>query len=306
MNNDHTAPHSASAGPDHEMTVSVNAAITAALQAGAEIMQIYSREFSVEEKADRSPLTEADTRAHTEIDAVLAAWTPSIPILSEEGASIPVAERRRWQRYWLVDPLDGTKEFIKKNDEFTVNIALMETNAADTAAPAAGVVFVPATGILYVGVVWKGAWSIKVEPEGTALAGPGAPAKPDLTHIAKHGTPLPAVLEYIDRPFTVVASRSHLSSETQAYIDALRADHSDLELISAGSSIKICRVAEGSADEYPRFAPTMEWDTAAGDAVARAAGCEVLAWDAQAAAPAGPLTYNKNDLHNPWFLVRRR
>ncbi|MEX2442757.1 MAG: inositol monophosphatase family protein [Alkalispirochaeta sp.] len=309
----------------------LDAAITAALRAGAEIMHIYAREFSVEEKEDRSPLTEADTRAHTEIDAVLADRTPEIPILSEEGASIPAAERQVWQRYWLVDPLDGTKEFIKKNDEFTVNIALMAApdapaapapagtapgsgvGSAGTAAPAAGVVFVPATGILYVGVVGKGAWSIKVEPDGTTLTGSGARATPDLSHIAKHGTPLPAVLEYADRPFTVVASRSHLSPETQAYIDTLRADHPDLELLSAGSSIKICRVAEGSADEYPRFAPTMEWDTAAGDAVARAAGCEVLAWDAQggqaggpAGAHAGPLTYNKQDLHNPWFLVRRR
>ncbi|MFW5826909.1 MAG: 3'(2'),5'-bisphosphate nucleotidase CysQ family protein [Alkalispirochaeta sp.] len=331
--------------PDQPPAHDIDAAIAAVLQAGAEIMQIYARKFSVEEKEDRSPLTEADTRAHSEIDAVLAVCTPSIPILSEEGATIPAAERRRWQRYWLVDPLDGTKEFIKKNGEFTVNIALMETRSTDigassigpsgvgssgTATPAAGVVFVPATGILYVGVVGNGAWKIKVEPDGTARAGAGTPvappAPPTLAHIAKHGTPLPSVLEYADRNFTVVASRSHLSAETEAYIDTLRTDHPHLELLSAGSSIKICRVAEGSADEYPRFAPTMEWDTAAGDAVARAAGCEVLAWDADggppnspasagpAAAPvgahigspAGPLTYNKDDLHNPWFLVRRR
>ncbi|HKK48305.1 MAG TPA: 3'(2'),5'-bisphosphate nucleotidase CysQ [Alkalispirochaeta sp.] len=300
----------------------IDAAIAAVLQAGAEIMPIYAREFSVEEKEDRSPLTEADTRAHTEIAAVLAVRTPSIPILSEEGATIPAAERQGWQRYWLVDPLDGTKEFIKKNDEFTVNIALMETRsdgmgASGTATPTGGVVYVPATRILYVGVVGNGAWSIKVEPEGTARAGAGTPAPPTLAHIAKHGTPLPSVLEYADRNFTVVASRSHLSAATEAYIETLRADHPYLELLSAGSSIKICRVAEGSADEYPRFAPTMEWDTAAGDAVARAAGCEVLAWDAEggamagpteagAGAPAGPLTYNKEDLHNPWFLVRRR
>lgn len=324
MNTDQNPAHSAHEHrPQPASTTAtaeeLDAAIAAALRAGAEIMQIYSREFSVEEKEDRSPLTEADTRAHTEIDAVLAVRTPSIPILSEEGASIPAAERQEWQRYWLVDPLDGTKEFIKKNDEFTVNIALMAVAGAPagTATPAAGVLYVPATGILYVGVVGKGAWSIKVEPDGTALAGSGAPAMPDLAHIAKHGTPLPSVLEYADREFTVVASRSHLSPETQAYIDTLRRDHPHLELLSAGSSIKICRVAEGSADEYPRFAPTMEWDTAAGDAVARAAGCEVLAWDAEggpqagpagarAGAPAGPLTYNKEDLHNPWFIVRRR
>ncbi len=324
MNTDRNPAHPAHAGDGHE----INAAIAAALGAGAEIMQIYAREFSVEEKEDRSPLTEADTRAHTEIEAVLSERTPEIPILSEEGASIPAAERQAWQRYWLVDPLDGTKEFIKKNDEFTVNIALMAAAdaPAGTATPAAGVVYVPATGILYVGVVGKGAWKIKVEPDGTALAGAGTsvtpPATPNLAHIAKHGTPLPSVLEYADREFTVVASRSHLSPETQAYIDTLRGDHPHLELLSAGSSIKICRVAEGSADEYPRFAPTMEWDTAAGDAVARAAGCEVLAWDAQggpqagpatagltgadAGGPTGPLTYNKEDLHNPWFLVRRR
>lgn len=298
------------------MNDEMNAAITAVLKAGRAIMEIYAREFSVEEKEDRSPLTEADTRAHGIIETVLREATPEIPILSEEGAGVAVSQRQTWDRYWLVDPLDGTKEFIKKNDEFTVNIALMtaapvstEFNTVATEAPVrptAGVVYVPATGVLYVGVEGQGAWRVR---EGSAFSTPGA-GTIRLSDVMKHGEALPAVLDYADRPFTVVASRSHLSPETEAYVSGLRRDHSDLEMVSAGSSLKICRVAEGSADEYPRFAPTMEWDTAAGDAVARAAGCQVLQWDPTArngqGAVAGDMVYNKDNLLNPWFLVRRR
>ena len=245
-------------------------AIEAALEAGKEIMSIYldpKQDFGIEKKADNSPLTLADKAAHNCIVRYLS--QTNIPILSEEGAHLPFEERKTWDRLWAVDPLDGTKEFIKKNGEFTVNIALVEGGS-----PILGVIYVPAQDVLYSGIVGKGAWK-GVEEEREALP---------LTK-EKEG-------------FVVVASRSHLSPETEEYINQLRQKYDKVQLISSGSSLKICLVAEGSADVYPRFAPTMEWDTAAGDAIARAAGRMVVD-----ASSNQPLTYNKPDLHNPWFIV---
>lgn len=245
-------------------------AVRAALEAGDEIMRIYedpSQDFGIERKADNSPLTLADKAAHNTIVRHLAAT--DIPILSEEGAHLPYEKRRHWQRLWVVDPLDGTKEFIKKNGEFTVNIALVENGV-----PVLGAIYVPVQEVLYAGIVGLGACR---ETENSRQSLPC-----DLSH----------------EGFVVVASRSHLSPETEAYIDGLRAEHDDVRMVSSGSSLKICLVAEGAADVYPRFAPTMEWDTAAGDAIARAAGCQVL--DAETRQP---LVYNKEDLHNPWFIV---
>lgn len=233
-------------------------AIRAAIEAGQDIMAIYddpAADFEVERKADNSPLTRADKAAHARIVSYLE--PTGIPVLSEEGAHLPYSIRRNWDRLWIVDPLDGTKEFIKRNGEFTVNIALVENG-------------VPVLGVIYV------------------------PVKQQLYHSKME------MKEVAPRPFTVVASRSHLSPETAAFIEELRKEHPDLELISSGSSLKICLVAEGKADIYPRHAPTMEWDTAAGDAIARAAGCIVM--DAQTGTP---LVYNKEDLHNPWFIVSR-
>ena len=266
-------------------------AVDASLAAGREVMDVYRREYTVTEKDDRSPLTEADTRSHQVIARRLEKYTPEIPVLSEEGAHMPWHDRRSWGAYWIVDPLDGTKEFIRQNGEFTVNIALMVAEGT----PALGVVYAPALGSLYTGIVGEGAYRYDRVPVGSA--GPGS-----------ERIMLPQESMIRARPHTVVASRSHMSPETEAFVAERRREHPDLVQISSGSSLKICRVAEGSADEYPRFAPTMEWDTAAGDAVARAAGCEVLQWDAGGPAgggPAGPLRYNKEDLHNPWFLVRR-
>jgi 3'(2'), 5'-bisphosphate nucleotidase len=268
-------------------------AIAAAVEASREVMEVYGRDFSVEEKQDSSPLTEADTRSHQAIENRLSRAPGALPVLSEEGAQIPHGERSNWARFWMVDPLDGTKEFIKKNGEFTVNIALMERDAEGGATPVAGVVYAPYLRELFVGEAGIGAFRLRREPKDEV---------PDLGELVAAGERLPAPEG--DRPYTIVASRSHLSPETQAFIDERREEHPDLETISAGSSLKICRVAEGVADEYPRFAPTMEWDTAAGDAVARAAGCQVIAWDSEAG-ESGPLRYNKADLHNPWFLVRR-
>lgn len=277
----------------------LTAAVRAVLLAGDEILQVYHRDIQVTEKEDRSPLTEADTRGHDAIMQELTRATPDIPVLSEEGATIPYETRHNWQRYWLVDPLDGTKEFIKRNGEFTVNIALMATKdgkEANVATPIAGVVFVPATRTLYAGHTETGAWR---------LDGATAATVSSFQDILARGTPLPAGEDRGNRPYTIVASRSHMSPATHQFVEDRRRTYPDLSLITAGSSIKICRVAEGSADEYPRFAPTMEWDTAAGDAVARAAGCQVLQWNHDTNTPAGPLVYNKQDLHNPWFLVRR-
>ena len=245
-------------------------AIEAALEAGKEIMGIYldpKQDFGIEKKADNSPLTLADKAAHNCIVRYLN--QTNIPILSEEGAHLSFEERKTWDRLWVVDPLDGTKEFIKKNGEFTVNIALVEGGS-----PVLGVIYVPAQGVLYSGIVGKGAWKgVGEEREALPLSK------------KKEG-------------FVVVASRSHLSPETEEYLNQLRQKHDKVQLISSGSSLKICLVAEGSADVYPRFAPTMEWDTAAGDAIARAAGRMVVD-----ASSNQPLTYNKPDLHNPWFIV---
>lgn len=242
----------------------------AALEAGAEIMRIYtdpSQDFGIEKKSDNSPLTLADKSAHLCIMRHLR--DTGIPILSEEGQHLPYAERREWKRLWVVDPLDGTKEFIKKNGEFTVNIALVEEGV-----PVLGVIYIPVSGILYYGIVGEGAWKQK----------------------DKKNIQIPVLREHTG--YVVVASRSHMTPETETYIEEAKRKHTHVELVSSGSSIKICLVAEGVADSYPRFAPTMEWDTAAGDAIARAAGKKVV--NVQTGSP---LFYNKENLHNPWFLV---
>ena len=224
------------------------------------------------------------------------AATP-IPVLSEEGRHLPYEERCGWDCLWVVDPLDGTKEFIKKNGEFTVNVALVRQGA-----PVLGVVYVPATRVLYYGIVGEGAWKCTVPaleanlPEADSLAAFLSQGAPSAGTSPFGGEPLPT--DQGHDTFTVVASRSHMSPETQAYIQEMERVHGQVRTVSSGSSIKICLVAEGVADAYPRFAPTMEWDTAAGDAVARAAGRAVTN-----AENGKPLLYNKPDLLNPWFLV---
>ncbi|TVR93372.1 MAG: 3'(2'),5'-bisphosphate nucleotidase [Spirochaetaceae bacterium] len=281
-------------------------ALRAAVAAGFEILDVYAKDFEVDFKADDTPLTEADRRAHTVISRMLgaaaagssaapagAAAAPAVlPILSEEAAHQPFAEREGWGAFWLVDPLDGTKEFVKRNGEFTVNIALVEKGE-----PIMGVVYAPHLGELYWGGIGLGAFKLRNNSPSRfhVMAESGT--------LTNHGTALPdpaagRTRSGAPRPFTVVASRSHMSPETEAYVQAQRAEHPELQLVSAGSALKLCLVAEGSAELYPRFAPTMEWDTGAGHAVAVAAGCSV---DEH---PAGtPLRYNKENLVNPWFLV---
>lgn len=273
-------------------------ALLASLEAGEEIMRIYTdpkQDFGIERKADNSPLTLADKASHRVIMNYLAA-TP-IPVLSEEGRHLPYEERSGWDCLWVVDPLDGTKEFIKKNGEFTVNVALVQQGA-----PVLGVVYVPATRVLYYGIVGEGAWKCTVPalgsglPEADSLAAFLSQGAPSDDKAPFGGEQLP--VERGHDVFTVVASRSHMSPETQAYIQEMERVHGQVRTVSSGSSIKICLVAEGVADAYPRYAPTMEWDTAAGDAVARAAGRAV-----RNAENGKPLLYNKPDLLNPWFLV---
>lgn len=259
-------------------------AIRAAIDAGKAIMDIYNdpaADFGIEQKADNSPLTKADKAAHKIISNLLSV-TP-FPILSEEGADIPYKERKKWQTFWLVDPLDGTKEFIKRNGEFTVNIALIEKGVPD-----AGVIYVPVRRELYFGSLNEGAFKASdIDYEH----------QPTLEEIRTKARRMPVTP--LHQGLVVVASRSHMTEETRMYIDNLRKQGIPVTLISSGSSLKICLVAEGSADIYPRFAPTMEWDTAAGHAIVKAAGCEIYHIDEKT-----PLRYNKEDLHNPWFIVK--
>jgi 3'(2'), 5'-bisphosphate nucleotidase len=255
-------------------------AIQAAHNAGKSIMNVYETDFSVEHKKDESPLTLADSKAHDEIISKLK--STGIPVLSEEGKEIPFEERKAWKRLWIVDPLDGTKEFVKRNGEFTVNIALIENNY-----PKLGVIYVPVTGHLYFGEVGDGAWftdkvdNMAIESWSTLLA-----LSSSLPRYEKPGNKI-----------RVVASRSHMSPETESFIRE-KEKHSEVELVSMGSSLKICLVAEGKADIYPRFAPTMEWDTAAGQAIAEAAGKTFIDWNT-----GERMKYNRENLLNNWFLV---
>jgi 3'(2'), 5'-bisphosphate nucleotidase len=262
------------------MEEQINIAITAALRAGQEILDVYNTaDFQVEMKSDNSPLTIADKRSHEAIVKELD--NTDVPVLSEEGKQLDYSERGNWTWLWVVDPLDGTKEFIKRNGEFTVNIALV--NGQD---PVAGVIYVPVTGTLYVGLVGKGAYMMDT------------PTDADVTwdSLQNNGTSIP---QNPERAYTVVGSRSHMSAETEEFMNALKAEHGDVEILSRGSSLKLCMVAEGKADVYPRFAPTMEWDTAAGHAICAAAGFKVLKYPELT-----PLKYNKEDLLNPWFIVK--
>ncbi|MEC8663207.1 MAG: 3'(2'),5'-bisphosphate nucleotidase CysQ [Bacteroidota bacterium] len=258
----------------------INVALKASLEAGQAIMDIYeSDDVGVEYKEDASPLTRADRAAH---HVILRHLEPTgIPVLSEEGKHMPFEDRSQWDELWIVDPVDGTKEFIKRNGEFTVNIALVRQGRV-----AGGVVLAPVLGHAYVGVVGEGAWRLHVSA--------------DVDVDAAWNTRVSLPVNAGKRAFTVVASRSHMSPETQAYVEEAKSVHGEVNLISKGSSLKLCMVAEGTADAYPRFAPTMEWDTAAGQAVCEAAGCDVIDQNTGA-----PMRYNREDLLNAWFLVAR-
>ncbi len=254
--------------------------ISAAIEAGKAILEVYKTDFDVEFKDDSSPLTLADKNAHNVILKYLA--ETGIPVLSEEGKQISYNERKQWKTLWIVDPLDGTKEFVKRNGEFTVNIALVKNHI-----PVLGVVYAPVLDILYVGDETKGAYKIREASKKENLFG-------EMNE--QNRIPQEKQKDY----FGVVASRSHLTKETEDFIEKLKVKHQNIKIVSKGSSLKLCMVADGEADIYPRFAPTMEWDTAAGDAVVRASGGKVLIANSDE-----QVKYNKEDLLNPWFIVKR-
>jgi 3'(2'), 5'-bisphosphate nucleotidase len=259
--------------------------IQSALAAGRSIMQVYGGEnLVIKRKKDFSPLTLADQSAHEVIMQLLE--PEGIPVISEEGNQYDYAVRKSWDYFWLVDPLDGTKEFLKRNGEFTVNIALIKNNF-----PLIGVVYSPPAGHLYWGAPDHGAYL-------SGTSGFSEQINADLAQIKRLSERLPYRMERNN--YTVVASRSHINFETHNFIKRLKKDHKKVVTLSTGSSLKFCLVAEGKADVYPRYGPTMEWDTAAGQAVAVYAGCKVLAYDTGEI-----LSYNKNDLRNPWFIVSR-
>jgi 3'(2'), 5'-bisphosphate nucleotidase len=239
-----------------------------ARQAAAEILEVYaSGDAGTTIKGDDSPLTQADLRAHRLIAGALASLTPDMPMLSEEAADIPYAQRAGWRRYWLVDPLDGTKEFLSRNGQFTVNIALIEDHI-----PALGVVHVPVTDTSYQGIVGSGAWCQR------------AGAAPEAIRVSAASA----------APVRVVGSRSHRGDSLDAFLARL-GPH---EMVPMGSSLKFCMVAEGTADVYPRLGPTSEWDTAAAHAVVAAAGGRVRTLEGT------PLRYNMHEgILNPFFLV---
>lgn len=263
-------------------------AILASIEAGLAIMDVYDGPHEVEIKDDKSPLTIADRKSHLSIMAHLK--ETGIPVLSEEGKNIPFEERKDWPLFWMVDPLDGTKEFIKRNGEFTVNIALIENGAA-----VAGVIYAPVPDTLWYGSTGSG--SFKVDQAAKVLSA-FKDADTISNALKKAAVTLPQTGDA--RPFTIVASRSHLSPETETLIAELKEKHKIIEFVSKGSSLKICLVAEGSADIYPRLAPTMEWDTAAGQAIALNAGCTMID-----AGTGNEVVYNKLNLLNPHFIVSR-
>ena len=240
--------------------------VALATEAGQAILEVYATDFDVQEKSDESPLTQADLASHNCIVAGLKQLTPDIPIISEEDGLPTFEERRQWQRYWLIDPLDGTKEFVNRNGEFTVNIALIDSHR-----PVFGVVYVPVQDKTYLGCEGHGA---ELRESGSV-------------------TPI-RVAEASSTPVRIVGSRSHRGSSLDAFLERL----GETDMLPMGSSLKFCVIAEGRADIYPRLGPTSEWDTAAAQAVVEQAGGKVLELDGK------PLSYNaKEDILNPWFVV---
>lgn len=245
--------------------------IEIAREAGSKILEIYDGEFDIERKDDNSPLTSADMASHHTIVDALSALTPDIPILSEESAKLPFEQRRQWSVYWLVDPLDGTREFIKRNGEFTVNIALINHHKS-----VLGVIHVPVLDIDY--FAYQGGAAFKSEQGGAAL--PISVKTPE------------------DNRLVVAGSRSHGSEEMQKYMENIATHYREVDILSMGSSLKFCLVAEGKADIYPRLGLTSEWDTAAAQCIVEQAGGYVTKTDMST------LEYNtKDSLLNPFFFV---
>ncbi|MDF2449157.1 MAG: 3(2),5-bisphosphate nucleotidase [Bacteroidota bacterium] len=263
--------------------------IYAALVAGKEILKIYDTDFSVEYKNDKSPVTLADKVASNVISDYLNSF--NIPVLSEEGFHPDYNTRKKWNKLWIVDPLDGTKEFVKKNGEFTVNIAFVEDQS-----PKVGVIFSPVFNVLYFAASGLGAFKLEKEDVKNLQVSIKTSTIEDVISKAKK---LPISRE--NKNYVVVASRSHMSKETYQHIEKIKTIHSQVDIVSIGSSIKMCWVAEGFANEYPRFGSTMEWDTAAGQAILQEAGCELIDGETSQ-----PMKYNRENLLNNWFIARRK
>lgn len=262
----------------------IKVALSASIEAGKAILKIYNTEFSFEKKSDNSPITIADKESHNIICKKLL--PTNLPVLSEEGINIPFQKRKIWKQFWLIDPLDGTKEFIKKNDEFTVNIALIENNF-----PVGGVIFIPVLNLLY--FAFEGIGSYMLENADKIIS-----SDTNISNLIKKSNKLPLIINR--EIFTIIASRSHLTKETEEFIENLKDSHKNIIYISKGSSLKLCMIAEGSADIYPRFSPTMEWDTAAGQAIVEIAGGKV-----QQVNQKDRIRYNKEHLLNPWFIAKK-
>ena len=257
-------------------------ALNAAVEASEAIMEIYQeKDFDISIKDDNSPLTKADLASNTVIHKQLDGT--GIPFLSEEGKDIPYAERKDWEYLWVVDPLDGTKEFIKRNGEFTVNIALINYGV-----PVLGVVAIPAEDVFYCSLKGYGAYKVDKTTitENNGKSG----------FIEKYGNKLP--LHPLPSKVTVVGSRSHSSGETEEFIEDLKKEHGEVEFVSRGSALKLCMIAEGKAHIYPRLAPTMEWDTAAGHALILETGGKVLEFKSKL-----EMRYNRENLLNSWFIA---
>jgi 3'(2'), 5'-bisphosphate nucleotidase len=253
-------------------------AINASIEGGHAIMEVYASDFAVEHKDDKSPLTLADKNCNEVIESFLT--KTNIPILSEEGAKITYADRKDWQYSWLVDPLDGTKEFVKRNGEFTVNIALIHNGN-----PIMGVIYVPVKEELYFSM--EGLGSYKVNKNSMIE---------NLETLIASSDILP--INHKRENYVIVGSRSHMSAETEVFFEQKKKEHGNVEVMAVGSSLKLCMVAEGKADAYPRYAPTMEWDTGAGHAIVKYAGFSVKQYNSSE-----DVVYNKENLLNPWFLV---
>jgi len=289
---------------NHECTINLIVSLLAAKVAGDAILEIYDRDFSVEHKDDGSPLTLADRRSHEIIfDYLNTLPTEHLPVLSEEGKDIPYEERRNREYYWLVDPLDGTKEFIKRNGEFTVNIALIHKDR-----PVLGVIYIPVKDIFYFASEGIGAYKLEgSEKVGSLELGEGENKeeviKDLLSEILRDSTRLPVTGKGLSgtshrSEITIIGSRSHVTREFEGFVHEMKKKYAEVEFISAGSSLKFCLVAEGKADIYPRFGPTMEWDTAAGQAIVEQAGGCVLNVET-----GKRMSYNKENLLNHWFIA---
>ena len=254
-------------------------AINASIDGGCAIMDVYASDFSVDYKNDKSPLTVADKNCNSVIEHHLLGT--EIPFISEESAQITYSERKDWEYSWMVDPLDGTKEFIKRNGEFTVNIALIHNGN-----PIMGVIYVPVKEELYFAMQGLGSYKVCVNS-----------AIENLETLISLSDSLP--IDYKRESYVIVGSRSHMSVETEAFFEQKKKEYRNVEIMAVGSSLKLCMVAEGKADSYPRYAPTMEWDTAAGHAILKYAGFSLKQYNSN-----DDVIYNKENLLNPWFLVK--